>query len=99
MIGLPVGDTNVEQQRALVSPPVGDQPRYFGRVRGQDAQPAEPRIAAPDGAGEGAGEHESERSPSCVSERAEPATHARAVPSRANVTATPPRSCGEESNL
>ena len=39
MIGLPVGDANVEQRRALVSPPVGDHHRYFGRRHAsQDAE-------------------------------------------------------------
>lgn len=41
MIGLPVGDSNVEQGCALVSPPVGQHDRYFGRAREQDATPAE----------------------------------------------------------
>ena len=43
----------------------------------------EPRIALRDGAGEGATEHHSERTPWRVSEGAEGATDARAVPRRA----------------
>ena len=49
--------------------------------------PQVPRIAAPDGAGQGATEHVSERTSGCLSERAEVATPARAVPRRAELTA------------
>ena len=42
------------------------------------------RESARGGAGEGATEHRSERTPRCVSEGAEGATNARAVPRRAD---------------